>query len=105
MITKQAVTLPLVSSESLDVQLMDVLPLSLIAYVCDLQLFTTSRFNVAHTSLFALALWFWGGRLFRSWWDLMLASARTGANMNPRRHRRFAPEGEIWEMEIRDRSS
>jgi hypothetical protein len=62
----------------------------------------------SHTSFFALTLWgllSLGRPLFRSLWDLMVASARSDASMNPRRHRRFAPEGEIWEMEIRDRSS
>jgi hypothetical protein len=33
----------------------------------------------------------------------MVASARSGAVMNPRGYRRFPPEGETWEMEIRNR--
>ena len=43
-----------------------------------------------------------GRPLFRSLWELMVASARSNAGMNPRSRRRFAPEGEIWEMEIRN---
>ncbi|KAF8499230.1 hypothetical protein F5888DRAFT_157097 [Russula emetica] len=70
-----------------------------------LSLFALSGCLVA---FFALILWLLlslGRPLFRSLWDLMAAGARSNAGMNPRRHRRFAPEGEIWEMEIRDRSS
>ncbi|KAI9513112.1 hypothetical protein F5148DRAFT_467940 [Russula earlei] len=58
-------------------------------------------------AFFACALWALlttGRPIFRSWWDLMLAGARSGSGMNPRRHRHFAPEGEIWEMEIRNRT-
>jgi len=55
--------------------------------------------------LLALSLWFLlplGRPLFRTLWDLMVASAHSGGGMNPGRYRR-APEREIWEMEIRNR--
>jgi len=58
-------------------------------------------------SLLVLSLWFLlplGRPLFQTLWDLMVASARSGGGMNPGRYRRVAPEREIWEMEIRNRS-
>ncbi|KAH9082270.1 hypothetical protein EDB83DRAFT_629385 [Lactarius deliciosus] len=58
--------------------------------------------------LLALSLWFLlplGRPLFQTLLDLMVASARSGDGMNPGRHRRSAPEREIWEMETRNRSA
>ncbi|KAI0307637.1 hypothetical protein B0F90DRAFT_1675626 [Multifurca ochricompacta] len=56
-------------------------------------------------SLFALALWLilsLASPIFPSFWELMVASARSNSGVNPRRHRRFAPERELWEMEVRN---
>lgn len=57
--------------------------------------------------LLGLSLWFLlplGRPLFQTSWDLLVASARSGGGMSPGRYRRPAPEREIWEMEIRNRS-
>jgi hypothetical protein len=54
----------------------------------------------SYISLFAPTL-LWlslllGRPLFRSSWDLMVASARSSPGLNPRRCRRLAHKGEIW---------